>query len=373
MAQPEFVVPDFMENNTAEEIHERMMESLPSDIDGMPGGFPYDFTMPAALEKDELINYHLARAVMIAFPQFAWDEWLDLHGQQVHLERHQPSKAFGQVKVTGAAGTAIPAGTIFCTAATDENPSIEFEAAEDAEIGENGEALVAVSAVKSGKDSDVAADTVSLMAKPDKGVTSVSNPEAITGGTERESNDSFYDRIEEEYGSSMTYLGNDADFVRWAKQAGAGDCIVMDAAEAPGTVKLAIVDGNGQPANGRLVQKVYDYIVSPGDRKKRLLPAGSAKLICVPATTVTVDYTITGLLFDGTTDIGQIKADFMLAVKEVYTSAKENGILRYNDVRPLIKGIAGVADFGVFLMDGGTKNISLGKEEYPETGELDFS
>ena len=63
--QPEFTKPDFLEDNTAEEIHERMMEDLPADIDDMPGGFPFDFTMPAALEKAELIEFYLVRTVMI--------------------------------------------------------------------------------------------------------------------------------------------------------------------------------------------------------------------------------------------------------------------------------------------------------------------
>lgn len=49
--QPEFNRPEFLEGNSAEEIHERMMNNLPDDIDDMPGGFPYDMTMPAALEK----------------------------------------------------------------------------------------------------------------------------------------------------------------------------------------------------------------------------------------------------------------------------------------------------------------------------------
>ena len=371
--QPEFIRPDFIENNTAEEIHQRMMNNLPADIDDMPGGFPYDFTMPAALEKDEFINYHLVRALMIAFPQYAWDEWLDLHGQQVHLERHAPGKSYGNVLITGTAGTTVAAGSIFCTPATDSGPSIEFESLEDAEIGEDGTVLVNVQAVESGTGSVVAANTVVLMAKPDKNITAVNNPEAITGGTERESNDDFYDRIAAEYKNSMTYLGNDTDYERWAKQAGAGDCIVISAAEGPGTVKLVLVDGNGQPANEKLVQDVYNYIVSPEDRSKRLLPTACSKLICEPATTVMVNFTITGLIYDETTSIEQIKIDFTEAIKAVYNEAKNESILRYNDVRPIISDLAGVTDFSEFYMDGEMKNIKLGKEEYPETGILDFS
>lgn len=381
MAQPEFIKPDFMENNSAEEIHERMMNNLPTDIDDMPGGFPYDFTMPAAEEKDEFINYHLVRALMIAFPQYAWDEWLDLHGQQVHIERHQPEKAYGNVKVSGTTGTEISVGTIFCTPATDTGPSIEYSSIKDAVIGEDGYIIIAVEAVESGTGSNVAANTVAIMAKPNKAVTEVINPEPITGGTERENNDDYWDRIAAEYDNSMTYLGNDEDYIRWAKQAGAGDCIVVPAAEGPGTVKLVLIDGNGQPANEKLVQDVYDYIVSPKDRSKRLLPTACAELICGPATTVKVNFTITGLVYDDTTDIEKIKKDFAEAVKAVYAKAKSENVLRYNDVRPLItgvegtenSGIAGVEDFDTFLMDGDTKNIKLSKEEYPETGTLDFS
>lgn len=371
--QPEFTIPAFIKNNSAEEIHQRMMRNLPADIDDMPGGFPYDFTMPAALEKDEFINFHMVRALMIAFPQYAWDDWLDLHGQQVHLERHLPKPASGKVKVTGKAGTVLVAGTIFCTPATDTGPSIEFRSEEDAEIGEDGTALIPVLAVDRGTGSNVSANAVTLMAKPDKNVMEVLNPEPIRGGTERESNDDFYDRIAAEYSNSMTYIGTDADYVRWAKAAGAGDCIVVPAANGPGTVKLVLVDANGQPADDSLIETVYNYIVSPGDRAARLLPTACAQLSCVAATTVSITYTLIGLQYDKTTNIQQIKTDFTEAVRMVYSKAKDESLVRYNDIRPIIRDIAGVKDFSAFLINGGVENIVLQKEEYPETGALEFS
>ncbi len=370
--QPEFIRPDFIEGNSAKEIHQRMMNNLPADIDDMPGGFPYDFTMPAALEKDELINNHLMRALMIAFPQYAWDEWLDLHGQQVHLERHPPSYASGEVRVTGTVGAEIAEGTVFCTPATETGPSIEFKSAVGVRIDEGGTAIIPVSAVESGTGSNVSANTVTLMTKPNKNITEVSNPEPIRGGSERESNDDYYDRIAAEYDNSMTYLGNDRDYIRWAKEAGAGNAIVVDAYDGPGTVKLVLIDGNGQPANDALVAAVYDYIVSPDDRAARLLPTACAKLACVSATTISIVYSCTGLSLDGTTDIEQVKTDFRAAVMEIYEKAKSDGILRYNDVRPVMSLIDGVEDFDTFTMNGGIANIYLAQEEFPETGVLDF-
>ena len=374
MAQPEFTMPDFLQGSSTEEIHERMMANLPPDIDDMPGGFPYDFTRPAAIEKDELINFHLVRSIMIAFPQYAWDEWLDLHGKQVNLPRHEPQKASGSIVVEGTTGTVILAGTVFCTAATDTGPSIEFTTDEDATIGEEGNVTIQITAVEAGPSSNVRADTITLMAKPDKSVTAVTNPDKITGGTERESDDDYFDRIAVEYDNSLTYLGNDTDYIRWAKEAGAGDCIVVPAANGPGTVKLVLVDANGQPANEKLVEDVYNHIVSPGDRSLRLLPTACSELSCVSATTVKINFVITGLQYDPSiTDIVTIKVDFSIKALAVYSKAKDSGVLRYNDIRPIISDITGVLDFDTFLVDGAMENIQLTSEQYPETGTLDFS
>ncbi len=373
MAQLPFINPDFIDNNSENEIHQRMMSHLPKDIDDMIGGFPYDFTKPAAIELSEFINYHMVRALMIAFPQFAWDEWLDLHGKQVHLTRHEAECASGFVEVSGIAGTVIPSGTIFCTPATNDSPALEYVSNEDSIIGSDGTVTISVTAVTSGTISNVAANTICMMAKPDKNILSVTNKEPITGGTERESNNAYYDRIAAEYDSSMTYLGNDSDYIRWAKEAGAGDCIVVSAYDGPGTVKLVLVDRNGEPANNTLIQEVYHYIVSPDDRTKRLLPTACAKLVCVAATTVNINYICTGLSIDETTTIEQIKKDFKEAVMKIYDKAKNDGILRYNDVRPLISAINGVQDFDTFMINDNIVNIQLAQEEYPQTGNLNFT
>ncbi len=373
MAQLPFINPDFIDNNSENEIHQRMMSHLPKDIDDMIGGFPYDFTKPAAIELSEFINYHMVRALMIAFPQFAWDEWLDLHGKQVHLTRHEAECASGFVEVSGIAGTVIPSGTIFCTPATNDSPALEYVSNEDSIIGSDGTVTISVIAVTSGTMSNVAPNTICMMAKPDKNILSVTNKEPITGGTQRESNNDYYDRIAAEYDSSMTYLGNDSDYIRWAKEAGAGDCIVVSAYDGPGTVKLVLVDRNGEPANDTLIQEVYHYIVSPDNRAKRLLPTACAKLVCVAATTVNIHYICTGLSIDETTTIEQVKKDFKEAVMKIYDKAKNDSILRYNDVRPLISAINGVKDFDTFMMNNNIVNILLAQEEYPQTGNLNFT
>lgn len=371
--QPEFVKPEFMDGNSAAQIHERMMANLPVDIDRMPGGFPYDMTYPAALEKDEFINYHLVRGIMTAFPEYAWDEWLDLHGRQVHLERHGAVKASGEVTVTAVPGTVIRYGTVFCTPATETGPSIGFAADAEYEVGGEGKIGVKVSAVTAGSGSNVKAGMVTLMERPQKGITEIVNTGDIRGGEDRETDDDFYDRIAQAYGNSLSYLGNDSDYVRWAEEAGAGGCTVMTGEDAPGVVTLVLTDRNGMPAGRELLDAVYDYIVSPGDRKSRLLPAGSAKLVCVASVVKTIDYRCTGLVYDATlTSLDKIMGEFAVLARGVYEEAKEEGVLRYNDVRPLMKQINGVEDFATFLVNGAMDNIPLSPEEYADTGKIEF-
>ena len=57
--RPVFTLPAWHRQETAEQIQARMMTRLPPDIDNIEGGFPYDFTMPTALEEDELMNFVL--------------------------------------------------------------------------------------------------------------------------------------------------------------------------------------------------------------------------------------------------------------------------------------------------------------------------
>ena len=115
------------------------------------------------------------------------------------------------------------------------------------------------------------------------------------------------------------------------------------------------------------------HIVSPDDRTKRLLPTACTKLICVAATTIKISYTCTGLLLEETADLNQIKEEFKKAILSVYDEAKNSNILRYNRVRPLLSTLHGVKDFEEFRINGGTENIILQQEEYPETGTLIFT
>lgn len=373
MARPDFEDPDFLEDTDTDDIQERMMENLPEDISQMEGDFPYDFTMPTAIELSQLYQEGLVQALMAAFPEYAADEFLDLHGEDAGLTRKPAMQATGTVQVTAETGTVIEAGTVFLVPATDSEDAIEFESTQDVEWDEDGTLDVPVIAVEGGADGNVAAGTISVMEDPIDEVSAVTNSTPTSGGMDEEDDDDFYERIHAENMDSNSYIGNDSDLRKWALQVnGIGDCIVDPAWNGPGTVRLILVDSNGQPASAEMVQAVSDLILSPNDRSARLLPTGSAELTCVAATTIQVNYVATGLVLDGTS-IAAVSSAFQDAVKAVYASAKEDNVLRYAKLYAALANIDGVTDFATFLVNNGETNISLGSDGYAVTGTVSFS
>lgn len=372
MADIEFIAPDFVSGNEPNEIQERMMNNLPEDIDNMPGGFPYDFTMPVALEKAELIQFHLIRTLMLMFPMWAWGEWLDYHAKAAGIERRPAGNASGMVTVEGVIGTQIPSESVFAVPATAESSSIEFVTSEPYVIGESGKVDIRVSAIEAGKESNVPAGTVTLLSKPIKGITSISNNQAITGGTEQEDDETLRERIQEANESESTsYVGNDSDYIRWAKEViGVGTAIVVAEWNGPGTVKLVLLDANGQPANEHIITDVFEHIISPDDRLQRKAPIGASLTVVAPDV-VSITYSVKIILSPGY-ELNLVTEEFKKNLLKYYEVAKNEGVLKYTKLASTLSSTIGISDYENFLVNGGTKNIILKEDEYPETAVVIF-
>lgn len=368
-----FTPPEFVSGNSPQEIQQRMMSNLPGDLDNMPGGFPYDFTMPTALEKSELIQFHLVRTLMLMHPMWAWREWLDYHAKIAGIKRRPAGAASGVVTVTGVPGTQIPSGSVFLTPATDESPSIEFHTQNLCIIGEDGAVNVGVVAAEPGTNANVSAGTITLGLKPIKGVTSIVNQEPVTGGTQEEDDESLRERIQEANESrSASFVGNDSDYIRWAKEVvGVGTVIVVPEWDGPGTVKLVIMDANGQPANDNMLINVYDYIMCPQDRLQRKAPVGASLTVVAPAM-VEVSYMAYIVLVEGY-ELAVVTEAFRTNLLKYYQEAKKEMVLKYTKVAALLSDTVGVSDFTNFLINGDMKNIPLNQDQYPETLAIDFT
>lgn len=362
----DFIAPEFVQENDADAIQARMMKALPSDIDDMPGGFPYDFTMPTAIEKSSLIQYTLVQTLMLMFPMWAWGKWLDYHAANVGLSRKEAVKASGILRIEGTPGTIIPSGTIFSVSGLD-TLSLEYESAETAVIGEESVAELRIIAVQTGTQYNVRADTITLMKEPVKEVAKVCNPKEIEGGRAAEEDAELRKRIQEfNETRSASFIGNNSDYIRWAKEtdgAGIGSVIVMPVKNEPGKVKLVLMDEQGQPADNDAKQKVYQHIVSPDDPINRLAPIGAIVEVAAPEVK-DIRYKANIMLKAGY-DLESVKESFQKNLSQYYETAKAEGRVKYNHVSSYLFHTEGVEDFEGLLIDGGTENIEILSDVYP--------
>jgi uncharacterized phage protein gp47/JayE len=382
-----------------------MLDNLPQGIDKSEGNIPWDFTRPPALEKAEMVEFTLNETVKLMFPQWSYGKWLDLHGEKVNCIRRAANRASGALSVTGTKGTVIPAGYQFATPA-ELTSSVLFEAIEsvslDGEPDSKGQVTrqVPIRALDGGLTGNVAEDAVKLMVKPMSGIAYVTNPEAITGGAEAESDADYLIRILDAMrnGSSMT--GCVADYIRWGREVpGVGQVIVdpewddptlpehfhyMDALgfrRCAGAVRLIIIDSNGLPANQQILDAVYLHIMGTGDDDiKRLAPIGAHVTVIAPEG-LTVDISADVLLEDDadieavTQQLRKNLRGYWLTVGQEarLSSRTRTGYVRWVQVGAVLAKTKGVKDYKNLTINGDSKNIPITQVQYPVTGEVALS
>lgn len=370
----EFIMPNWLKNQDAETIHRRMMAMLPSDIDDTEGGFPWDFTKPTALEKAELLQFHLVETLKIMFPEWAYGEYLDLHAKRVCLTRRAAGCAYVRLEIEGVPGTVIPAGFAFAVPSINSQPAIEFQTEAETEIGESGKATVGAMAVLPGTGGNVPADSITLMVTPMRGITAISNPEKASGGTGEESDDSLRARIMEiEQGLDTGFVGCDADYIRWAKEVpGVGNAFVIANwdPDVKNSVKLVVLDSNGEPANDHILELVYDHIMSPDDRLSRKAPIGAILTVVAP-TMKGIVYSFSADLKDGY-NAAAVAGSIAAAIRSYYVEAKNEGLVQYIHIHAIITRTPGIFDFTHLTMNGGIENIAIALDEYPGTVSVDL-
>ena len=395
--------PEFLRDQSADEIHRRMMDNLPAGIDRSEGNIPWDFTRPAAIEKAEMTEFVLNEVIRLIFPQWSHGEWLDRHGERENVVRRPANPASGTLEVLGVPRITIPAGYQFATAA-DLTASVIFEAVEEVTLAGEADskglvtARIPVRAVKGGQEGNVAADTVLLMVTPLRGIAYVTNPEAMTGGAEAESDESYLSRILAAIRTGASMTGCVADYIRWAKEVpGVGQVVVDPEWDDPtlseqfhyldgygsrrcaGAVRLIIIDSNGVPANQQLLDAVYLRIAGTGDDDPaRLMPIGAHLTVTAPEP-LRVDIAATVLLEQGT-DVRTVTERFRASLDRYWLELGQDAAMvrgnaayiRLVQVGAALARSGGVENYGGLTVNGGTADIPVARLLYPVTGEVDL-
>ena len=396
--------PEFLQGQSADEIHRRMMDNLPAGIDRSEGNIPWDFTRPAAIEKAEMIEFVLNEVIQQIFPQWSHGEWLDLHGERENVIRRPANPASGTLEVCGVPGTTIPAGYQFATAA-DLTSSVIFAVTEEVTLTGEADskglvtAQVPVRAVNGGQEGNVAADTILLMVKPLRGVTYVTNPEAMTGGVEAESDGSYLSRILASMRTGASMTGCVADYIRWAKEVpGVGQVVVEPEWDDPslpaqfhyldgygsrrcaGAVRLIIIDSNGIPANQQLLDTVYQHIAGlEYYDPARPMPIGAHLTVTAPEP-LRIDISAVVLLEHGA-DIRTVTERFRTALDRYWLEVGQDAAvirgggtayIRMVQVGAALARSGGVENYSGLTVNGGTADIPVARLRYPVTGEVEL-
>lgn len=362
-------LPEYLTEQTEEAILARMLARVPADVDKSEGSFVWDALAPAAYELYDAAVW-AQEALRRGFASTTFGAYLDLRCAEHGVTRRPAAKAAGRVKLTGRAGMTMPAGTRVATAAdpVTNTPSVEFETLADVVLDAGGLGTADVQAAEAGALGNVAAGAITIAVSASGGIRAVTNPAALTGGMEPESDEALLQRFLLKVRSPGT-SGNRSDYVQWAMSVpGVGGVLVEPLWNGPGTVKVVLLDDNKRAASTALVS-VVQTLIAPSDGGEGLAPIG-AKVTVEAATEVPIDLSAK-LTIAGSATLEAVKAMIEGGLREYLSQlAFADSLVRYNRISAILLDLPAIVDFQDLRVNGGTSNIEMGAGEVAVLGTV---
>ncbi|WP_254905214.1 baseplate J/gp47 family protein [Clostridium tyrobutyricum] len=353
----------YSDSNSSDDIRNRMLDDVPSDIDKSEGSFIYDALSPASKEIGQ--TYNIADDILDRTSPFtAAGTDLENITNAVGITRKQGEKATTDILIEGVPDTVVLSGTLVQT-----EEGLEYETLNDIVLTD-GQATVAVQARDVGSNYNVPANAINQLPVQISGVTSITNPESVNNGYDIEDDDSLRGRYFERMQTPAT-SGNKYQYMSWAKEVtGVGDAKSFPLWNGPGTVKIVIINSNKRAADTELVQKVKDYIDPQPERNgEGQAPIGAA-LTVVSAIEKAINITAKVILANGYT-IQQVQDNFTEVVGKYLSDIAFNSTyVSYAKIGSLLLSTAGIVDYDNLTLNTGTANVALQDEEIPVPGTI---
>ena len=370
----EFTNPEFLDNYDVDDVYDTMRGILPADIDSSEGSHTWNLLRPTALVVSELCEFVLPQVIQLIFPEWSYGEFLDAHAQTRGMTRKAATPATGELTITGTPGTVIPAGSMFSTTSLNpEDSAMSYITTAQATIPAMGSVNVNIQCTEAGSEGNTGENTIILLASSITGITAVTNPEEVSGGTDQETDEDLIARIEEyDQTQGDSFVGNMADYRRWATSvAGIGNASIIPPTDDSGIVQIVLTDTNGEPASETLCTNVYNYIMSPDDPYARLAPINAVIDVISPTTIdiaikATVELAAEAVLSDVSTAL-------MTSLNEYLEEAMADEEVKITRVAAILSSTTGVNDFSGLQIGKksggtatyGTDNIQLTPTELP--------
>lgn len=240
------------ENETFEAILQRMLDRVPADIDKREGSIIYDALAPAAAELAQAYA-ELETNINLYFAQTSSGEFLERRTGDYGVTRKPATKAQRKGLFYDSQNVAfdIPVGSRFSI------EGVNFIAIERLSAGQ-----FTMECETAGEIGNQQFGTMLPIDYID-GLAIAELAGVLIPGEDEETDDALRERYLLRVRSPSS-SGNKADYVNWTLEvAGVGGVSVLPVRDGPGTVSIAIINTNKEPADQSLVDAVQNYIAPP--------------------------------------------------------------------------------------------------------------
>lgn len=344
---------------TKNTVFERLMNEISDDYDKSEGSYIYDAEMPCAIEF-----YNVYQLIELLKRQMsintASGQYLLNLLAQYGFEPKPAVAASGYVTFSGSVGTNISIGTMVAAI------NITYTTTDSGTISSDGTVTLPIICTSAGLQGNVITGAINRLPIGVSGVTGVTNADAITGGSDAETENEIKQRFFEKMKHPAT-SGNKYFYENLAREvAGVGDAQCIPLWNGPGTAKVVITDTTHQNASQTLINSVQSYI----DANKLI----GADITVAAAEKITISVACTLSLSDSV-DAGDIKTNIETAINEYLQdiSFPETDVyIVYAKILSLIMSQDGVNDCNNLTVNSSTANIKIPVANVAVLGAIDI-
>lgn len=364
---------NFSEGNGFKDILQRMLDTIPDNLDKRQGSIIYD---ALALASAELAQCYIALDVYAdqTYLLTAVGENLDNKAYDYGVERNKAtySKRIGVFLDSEGNSMEIPIGSRWSTPVSSGGHN--YQVTEQLEIGKYILTCETTGTIGNEYYGDL------LPLESINNVGSATLTDIYIGGEDTEDDESLRARVLEKV-NTHPYGGNIADYKTYVKSIeGIGDCLVIPVWNGGGTVKLLIVTSSYQIPTEAKVEEVQNLVDPPANSGKGYgkAPIGHEVTVTVPEVfNINVEFNI--VLEDNFTVSGvkeNIKnaiSDYLKTVQRSWF-AEEEVIVYISRIMVAILSVNGVVSVNNLTVNNSVVDITINPKDednpYPMLNEV---
>lgn len=335
-----------------ETIMERMLDSVPPNIDKRQGSVIYNALAPAAAELAQAYVW-LESSFDLVFADTAMGEFLDKRVAESGIKRQPATRAVWQAEFD----INVPAGFRFFLDTHNlyfislGNGQLQAETA-----GEVGNAT---------SMKDIPLQPVETI--PGLSVAQLTN--LLVPGAEEEDDQTLFERYQVRVRREAV-SANKAHYKAWAEDVeGVGKSKIFPLALGEGTVKIVITDSNIEPATRALIDAVQRFIDPVEGHGEGEAPIG-ARVTVVSADWRDIDISARVSLESGRS-IEEATNELEQGIRELFrTLAFEDASIRISAIHQILQRSISVFDYSEVTLDGAESNLRLDEVEIPRIGQV---